>query len=70
MKFRYKKIAPKLIRPIIPITIQYKDNQPIDYEALVDSGADMCLLPAQIGVLCGVPVRKGKPGNVTGVTLL
>lgn len=66
MKFKYKKLAPGFIRPIIPVTILYKDKSVI-YEALVDSGADMCMFPSQIGEVLGFDVKSGKKGSLGGV---
>ncbi len=68
MKFRYKNIGPGIIRPIIPIQIQYKGSAPINYEVLVDSGADLCIFDAEIGVLLGIDVRSGRRGHVKGIT--
>lgn len=66
MKFKYKKLAPGLIRPIIPITLHYH-NQSVTYEALVDSGADMSMFPAQIGELLGIDIKSGQKGELQGV---
>lgn len=66
MKFKYKKLAPGLSRPIIPVTLHVKDRS-ITYEALVDSGADMCMFPAQIGEILGLDVKSGKKGSLGGV---
>ena len=66
MKFKYKKLAPGFIRPIIPVTLRYK-TKAITYEALVDSGADMCMFPSQIGELLGINVQSGKKGAMSGV---
>jgi len=43
VKFKYKKIASGLVRPIIPIDLSYKHFSPISYEALADSGDDICI---------------------------
>ncbi|MBI5613938.1 hypothetical protein HY947_03355 [Candidatus Gottesmanbacteria bacterium] len=67
MQFKYKRIAPGIIRPIISITLRYKQNKPIGYEALVDSGADMCVFPAQIGELLGIKIKNGTSGSLSGV---
>lgn len=67
MKFSYKKIVPGIIRPIIPVTLRYNQNKPVLYEALADSGADMCVFPAQIGELLGINIRKGTTGSLSGV---
>lgn len=66
MKFKYKKIASGLIRPIIPVTLHYKGKS-LRYEALVDSGADMCMFPAQIGEIIGIDIKKGEKGDLGGV---
>lgn len=42
MKFPYKRVAPGLIRPIIPIELSYQGIS-IPYEVLIDSGADFCV---------------------------
>ncbi len=66
MKFKYKKLAPGLIRPIIPVTLQF-NKKSITYEALIDSGADMCAFPAEIGEILGIDIKSGKSGDLTGV---
>ncbi len=67
MKFPYKKLAPGLFRPIIPIGVGYKDLF-INYEVLVDSGADDCIFDAGIGELLGIDVKNGEKKQVYGVT--
>jgi hypothetical protein len=67
MKFKYKKLAPNFFRPIIPVTLKF-NNKSIQYEALVDSGADMCAFPAEIGELLGIDILRGKIADLTGVT--
>lgn len=67
MKFKYKKIVPGVIRPIIPVTLCYKQNSLVTYEALVDSGADMCVFPAQVGELLGIDIKSGIVGPLSGV---
>lgn len=69
MKFKYKKLAPGLIRPIIPITLHYH-NQSVTYEALVDSGADMSMFPAQIGELLGIDIKSGQKGEHRYLSML
>lgn len=39
----------------------------VDYEVLVDSGADICLFHADIGELLGIDIAKGRPQEVFGV---
>ena len=67
MKFRCKKIAPRVLRPVIPIELQHQGNS-VRYEVLVDSGADICMVPAELGELLGISLRKGKKGIVGGIT--
>src|SRR3989338_1044652 len=67
VKFKYKKIAPGLVRPIIPIDLSYKHFSPISYEALADSGADICVFPSQIGELMGINIKSGSVGQLQGV---
>ncbi len=68
MKFRYLKlrITPQpafperkqLIRPIIPVTLKYGGNSR-RVEALIDSGADMCLFDKSIGEALGINIESG-----------
>ena len=66
MKFKYKKVAPKVLRPIIPIEIG--NDFFVSYEVLVDSGADMCLFDSSIADLLEIDVRKGEKLEVSGIT--
>ena len=59
MRFKYKQILRNVIRPIIPVTLKYK-GKTISYEALIDSGADTCVFPAEIGELVGIDIKTGK----------
>ena len=46
MKFNYKKLTKGLDRPIIRIELKNpRSQQQISFLALVDSGADICLMP-------------------------
>ena len=67
MKFRYHKLDlnPKsdffgktILKPIIPIKIS-KAGIELQYGALIDSGADLCILDAQIGDYLGINVKTG-----------
>jgi len=69
MKFRYKKFgagAGSHLRPVIPIKLK-SETESINYEVLVDSGADLCIFDAEIGELLGLDIAKGKPNEVFGV---
>lgn len=67
MKFKYKKYGPNVVRPVIPIELKFK-NQSIRYEALVDSGADICIFDSQIGEALGMDIYDGLKQSVTGIT--
>ena len=67
MKFQYKKYGPGVLRPVIPVEIIYK-GKTVSYEALVDSGADCCIFPAQIADVLGIDVKSGEKKEVWGVT--
>lgn len=67
MKFKYKKYAQGVLRPVIPIQLKHQ-NRFINYEALVDSGADFCIFDAQIGELLGIDIKNGERQRVSGIT--
>ena len=68
MKFRYKKIAQRILRPVIPISIFYKNGKPVKYFALVDSGADRSYMASEIAPLLDIPNYKlGKKDSVGGI---
>jgi len=67
MKFDYKKIAPEIFRPIIPVEVGF-NNFFVQYEVLVDSGADLCIFDAEIGEILGMKINSGKPQKVAGIT--
>lgn len=67
MKFKYLKFplpetsqifGSALLKPIIPIELSYKGRK-IRYGALVDSGADFCMLDGAIGEFLGIDVCAG-----------
>ena len=68
MKFPYKRIGAKLWRPIIPISVRHPlTRKSVRYYALVDSGADNCILATEIGELIGLDIDAGKKSTVSGV---
>lgn len=67
MNFKYKKVAPGILRPIIPIDLKH-GNRGVHYEVLVDSGADICIFDSEIGELLGLDIISGEEQFVTGVT--
>lgn len=72
MEFEYKRyLLPNgetITRPVIPILIRNpRNNEAIDYEALVDSGADRCVFPSEIGEMIGINIEAGEQHYVSGV---
>jgi len=67
MKFRYKRYGAEVLRPVIPIGVKYK-NHSIQYEVLVDSGADFCIFDAQVGEELGIDIKSGEKSVVSGIT--
>lgn len=67
MKFKYKKYGPGVLRPVIPVEVEF-GNLAVPYEVLVDSGADLCIFDSQIASILGINVLKGIKNQVTGVT--
>lgn len=65
MKFNYQKYG-SAIRPVIEIKLK-ANNKFFLYEALVDSGADICLFHSEVGEALGLDISKGKPCEVFGV---
>ena len=50
----------------MPIKLRSNGSE-IEYEVLVDSGADMCIFHAEVGEALGIELTKGKPFEVFGV---
>ena len=67
MKFRYKRYSPTILRPVIPILIANK-NVSIQYEVLIDSGADICIFDAEIAEILGITIQSGEKQTVSGIT--
>jgi hypothetical protein len=68
MKFAYKRFPNGVQRPIIPITIRNpRTKQEIRHQALVDSGADLCIFSTDIAELIGIDVAAGRKQMVSGV---
>jgi len=66
MKFLYKRIAPGVDRPIIPIGMAI-GNEMLAYEAMIDSGADLNVFPASLGEALGLDIESGERGELGGV---
>ena len=74
-KFYYLPVAQKdkngkvfyLPKPIIDVGVNYKGGSPIIIKTLIDSGADHNLLPALIGEILKISVKKGRKQVITGI---
>jgi hypothetical protein len=58
----------EVLRPIIPVKLQYKNNEPIIYTMLLDSGADISLLSKDVGESLGIDTDREPDDDVYGVT--
>ncbi len=72
MKYDYKYFGytPELreiIRPVIPVTLKY-NNISIEYEALIDSGADGCVFSKDMADLIGIDLKRAKKMFFQGAT--
>jgi len=75
MKFSYIKFplpqksdlyGSSILRPVIPIRIGV-GKQSLQYEALIDSGADFCVFDAEVGEALGLVIRGGRELQFGGV---
>lgn len=56
-----------VLRPLIDIQVNYKHGQMIGLTALVDSGSDYNLFPADICRVLGINPTKGLPIRIKGI---
>ncbi|HUS26322.1 MAG TPA: hypothetical protein VMY99_03175 [Nevskiaceae bacterium] len=63
--FPYKRLDGRF-RPIIPVELAH--TRAVNYEVLVDSGADMCILHGDIGRAIGLDIEKGESFEFGGVS--
>ncbi|KKW10941.1 MAG: hypothetical protein UY50_C0024G0031 [Parcubacteria group bacterium GW2011_GWA2_49_9] len=75
MKFKYLKfplpepspiLGSALFKPIIPIELAY-GGRAVRYGALIDSGADFCMVDGLIGEYLGIDVRAGIRAQFGGI---
>lgn len=75
MKFPYFKFplatssdffGHSILKPIIPIGLTVGE-EPFDYAALIDSGADFCIFEAGIGEALKLDVMNGRKVNFSGI---
>ena len=65
MKFSYQKYGLAL-RPVIEIKLKLGSKSFL-YEALIDSGADVCLFHSEVGKAIGLDIEKGELRRLIGV---
>jgi len=65
---RYIVRGVEILRPIIPVELQYRNNAPIIYTMLLDSGADISLLSKDVGESLGINTDREPDDDVYGVT--
>lgn len=56
----------EVLRPSIDITVKYGEES-IDTSALIDSGADFCMFPYEVGEVLLIHVESGKDESIRGV---
>ncbi len=77
LKYQYKRFScqpdevfPKrhsILRPYIDIAVKYQ-NKHQRVLALLDTGSDWCVFPAQFGELLDIPIKEGKHLPVFGIS--
>ena len=55
---RYIVRGSEVLRPIIPVELKYKNNEPIIYTMLLDSGADISLISRDVGESLGIDTER------------
>ena len=65
--FPSSKRSINLYRPIIPIIIIYKTKL-VQFEALIDSGADYNIFHGDIAAYLGIKLTSGSRRNITGIS--
>ncbi|GAI44279.1 unnamed protein product [marine sediment metagenome] len=58
----------QILRPIIPVILQYDNNPPVAITMLLDSGADYSLISKDVGRSLGIDVNKDANSDVQGVS--
>lgn len=76
MKFDYRKMPTdpteafpnrrNISRPHIRIRVKYNKKH-IDVHALVDSGADYCIFPTELGRMLDIDIDAGKMDQIIGI---
>ncbi|WP_239310619.1 hypothetical protein [Frankia sp. Cj3] len=67
MTFRYARYSDDILRPVIPIALHHGANI-LDYEVLIDSGADLNIFGYQVGEYLGIDPTHGRMATMMGAT--
>ena len=66
MKFEYR-YEKEIYLPIVEVILEFK-NEKIRTDALVDSGAAMCLFKGELGRILGIDIETGEKKIFQGVS--
>ncbi len=58
----------QVLRPIIPVELQFKENDPIEFTMLIDSGADFSLISQDVAASLGINTKRDPDDTIQGVT--
>jgi hypothetical protein len=67
LKFTYVRYSDTVIRPVIPIRVNY-GKRSAAYDVLVDSGADINVFSEELAEVLGIDLETGVPAEVMGPT--
>lgn len=59
--------AKTVYAPILKTALLHKNAEPFYFDSIVDSGADFCVFPANLGELAGLDVSEGRNVLTFGV---
>jgi hypothetical protein len=66
MQLPYTRLPQGFRRPIVRIAVSH-DGREVPYYALIDSGADMNLMHAELGPLLGLDLEAGERREIGGI---
>ena len=64
---RFDSPAKTIHAPILKTSLLYKNNERFYFDSIIDSGADFCVFPADLGKAAGLDVYEGKNVLTFGV---
>lgn len=66
LRFRYAKYAPNVYRPVVPVRLS-AGGRVVEFDALVDSGADQTTFPGSVAKDMGLDMEKGTKRIFSGI---